>query len=115
MSQPFQQSLLRILSALAVVGALLIGGIFLHQWYQIGVSKDLAVIRSYHFGSETIVAHGGAAYESAGAYARASPLAGLAFLPSAVMSVWALVRTSWRCLLLGLALFAVASAGIGVS
>ena len=69
--------------------------------------RDHALIRAYHFGSEAMLAHGGAKYETAELYARASLLAGLSLLPAAAAAFWATIRSSWRSLVLSGVLLAL--------
>ncbi|WP_223787212.1 hypothetical protein [Marinicella meishanensis] len=42
------------------------------EYWSIAIVSDPNTIESYHFGSEPMVAHGGAKYRSAEAYARSS-------------------------------------------
>jgi len=70
-------------------------------------------IRAHHFGSEAMLPHGGAKYETADSYAQWSLLAGLSLLPSAAAAFWAAMRTSWRSLVLSGVLFALALLWVG--
>lgn len=106
-------SILRIASALTGIAIVAAAIVFLDEWYQIGVVRDESLIRAYHFGSEAMLAHGGAKYQAADSYARWSLLAGLSLLPSAAAAFWAARRTSWRSLVLSGVLFATALLWIG--
>jgi hypothetical protein len=104
-------SILRIASALVGVAIVAAASVLLDDWYQIGVARDDSLIRAYHFGSEAMLAHGGAKYETADSYARWSLLAGLSLLPSAAAAFWAAIRTSWRSLALSGVLLVLAWVG----
>jgi hypothetical protein len=65
-------SLRRVAALSPLALAAIYGAISLWEWWSIGVVADPATIAGYHFGSESMVAHGGAKYSSAAAYARSS-------------------------------------------
>lgn len=106
-------SILRVASALVGVAIVAAATVLLNEWYQIGVVRDESVIRTYHFGSEAMLAHGGAHYATADSYARSSLLAGLSLLPSAAAAFWAAMRTSWRSLVSSGVLFVLALLWVG--
>jgi len=106
-------SILRVASALIGVAIVAAAIVFLNEWYQIGVVRDDFLIRAYHFGSEAMLAHGGAHYETAESYARACLLAGLSLLPSAAAAFWAAVRTSPRILVLSGVLLVLSWLSVG--
>jgi hypothetical protein len=63
-------TLVRIASALGVF-SLSIGYalLMLAEWWRIAVSSDQAHVADYHFGSESMIAHGGWQYASPALYA----------------------------------------------
>jgi hypothetical protein len=99
-----RQFLLTFFAILCAALCVLVSLLSLDEWVRIGVTADPALVESYHFGGEAMVAHGGWRYRSASLYAWSAFGEGLFALGIGALLVISALRRSKRGMVIGIAL-----------
>jgi hypothetical protein len=81
-------------SIVVAVAGTVVAFALLSEWWRIGVVADPTVVAQYHFGSESMTAHGGFKYKFAALYSWSALFFGAGFVAVALAALVAAAKRS---------------------